>query len=196
MKLPALLCGTRKDVQSIRAQLSKLLREVSAGEDFVARLNANLVDHHELSGSLVLETRVLLGLDDNAVHYWCDIPMVVVGAKLDDEPARLKELCSALFQQEWGGLTFLSQESNGVERRVPGFDEEYGRWILRFVERVDVGRRFWAGLGPRFLWEMGTGLTGVLGALGASNDELLTVKSLAEYKKLAERLLRATREDS
>jgi hypothetical protein len=144
----------------------------------------------QIEGLFLIEA---LGADEEKkqTNYWCDALMIELDRKFEDAE-ELRTWSYELLNVPWGGLTFLSQEANGV-LQSQAFCRKYVKWMIGHADGLDnLGKRFsLTGRGQATkIWEAPTNLGGALGAIGARNEDF-SVRSVATFRELGERLLGA-----
>lgn len=185
--LPGMLCG---DYPEVKKKVAVCVRRAVAPGDVVAALQETLVRSDTVTGLLLVESSGVVA-PQGKVNYWCDALMIELDRK-HKEVADVRAWCYDLLTVPWGGLTFLSQEANGVLGGSRELCVAYVRWMISNAEALDaLGERFSLSgrQAPTRLWSVPTNLAGALGALGATNDELRASARSEDYCRIARRVL-------
>lgn len=184
--VPSLCNG---ELPNVKKRIGALVKGATASDQIVADLEGTIGPANRIQGFFVIEATTNAGRPPGSEHYWCDVLMTALERK-HAEMDTVREWCRALLEKPWGGLTFLSQEANGV-LRAPEFRIDYLRWMLRNAAALETiaDRFFLPGLGRVRLWGSPNGLTGTLGAFGATNEELRASRTADDYCAIARRVL-------
>lgn len=183
--VPEMFCGSHR---SVKVAVSACVRQSNTPLEMIRRVQHSLVPADQTEGIFVVES---LGADGQKKrsNYWCDILMVELDRKFEavDEIRRWSE---ELLTVSWGGLTFLSQDANGV-LQSPAFCRKYVEWMVCHATALN-------GLGARFsltgrgqsgkIWDIPTNLGGALGAIGATMEDFPD-REMTTFVDLARKLL-------
>ena len=184
--LPKVIHG---DLRQVKKQVGACVKRAAEPQQVIASLEQTLVPADQLPGDLIIEATTDAGRPPGPQNYWCDVLMTSLDRK-HAELDTVRTWCLPLLETPWGGLTFLSQEANGV-LHSRSFCIAYVKWMLRHALALESisDRFFFPGLGRVRLWNAPTGLSGSLGELGATNEELRSSRNAQDHSALAKRLL-------
>lgn len=178
------------EYRSVKKKVSSCVREAKTPQNLILQLQEIVVPGDQIEKMFLIES-LGAGEEKQQVNYWCDALMIELDRKFENVE-EIRSWSFELLNVPWGGLTFLSQEANGVLQSQE-FCIKYVKWMIDNADRLDrLGKRFsLTGRGAATkIWEAPTNLGGALGALGARMEDFPD-RSMTTFCELAKRLLRA-----
>lgn len=183
--VPKLLCG---DYRTVKKNIFACVKQAKIPQDMILRLQEDLIPAEQVEGIFIIEAQAA-SEQKKRCNYWCDAVMIELDRRFDDV-TEMRNWSYELLNFSWGGLTFLSQESNGVVRSQD-FCRDYAKWMLCYADDLEeIGERFslTGRRDPIKIWNEPTNLAGALGILGATNQDFSNPSALA-FVNLAKKLL-------